>query len=193
MTKLLSLGFMALLVAAITLSLRTCERRASQPEPMERVTPEAADEIIGLPDGGTLIAAKGTPGRRLIDWLDSRVAGSQSFEVGGREFEPGSAAPTREGAGRIPRLVMILRAYPDIQVVIVGHARASGDPKADLALSEARAKFVAEELRQSAVEQERLSIRAAGSSEPLPSDSPLRAGGASDDRVSLVLTRAAGD
>lgn len=187
MARLILLALMLLLAAAAVLGLRACTEQAERP--VAKANPQVADAIVGLPDGETLIAAKGSVGRGLIDWLDASEGSMASFEVGGREFVEGSATPTAEGAGRLPRLVMILRAYPDVHVTIVGHSGPSGDPAADKELSRARAQFVADELLAGGLEAARVSIRAAGSAEPLPADSPLRAGGASDNRVSLTLTR----
>lgn len=190
MARLFLLALFVLLVAGVTLAIRSCDRHASETEQSAaKVDPKAADAVIGLPDGATLIAAKGSIGRRLIDWLSSSEGSSETFEVGGREFPKGSAAPTPEGAGRIPRLVAILHGYPDVDILVVGHAEPSGDAVADATLSRARAQYVVGELRKAGIAENRLSLRGAGSLEPLPADSPLRSEGASNDRVSLKLTR----
>ena len=190
MARIILLGLLLLLAAAAVLGLRACDDRAERAaHPVTAVNPETADQIVGLPDGETLVAAKGSVGRGLIDWLDARKRRAASFEVGGREFAEGTATPTPEGAGRLPRLIMILRAYPEVHVTIVGHSERSSDPAADIALSRARAEFVAGELIAGGLEKSRVDVRAAGSATPLPADSPLRAGGASNERGSLILTR----
>ncbi|PTD19019.1 OmpA family protein [Sphingomonas fennica] len=192
MVRLIFLSLFLLLVAAGALALRSCDARSDNPVPEEApLNAAVADVIVGLPNGATLVAQKGTVGRQLIEWLAMNDGKAMPFELGGKEFLPGSTNPTVEDSGRLPRLVMMLKAYPDVDVQILGHARASGDERADIALSEARARFVVDRLRKEGIGEDRLSAKGVGSSQPLPPDSPLRAGGATDDRVSLVLVRRA--
>lgn len=184
MTRLLFLGFFVGLVLACSLAMKACQAT----QPFESSTGGTAG-IVGLPDGSTLTAAKGSVGRGLIDWLESDRAGSASFELGTREFAPRSLRPTVDADSRIPRLTMILKAYPDIDVQVVGHTSASGDLNADLQLSRRRAELVVKELRDGGISGSRLDSSGVGSTSALPAGSPLRKGGETDDRVSLVLTR----
>lgn len=80
----------------------------------------------------------------------------------------------------IPALVQVVKLLPaDKKVIIHGHASAegpessSGNRKGNVALSEARAKAVLQYIiKNSAMDRNRFVIRAHGSSQPLPGESP---------------------
>jgi outer membrane protein OmpA-like peptidoglycan-associated protein len=144
--------------------------------------------LVALPNQSTLVAEPGTPGRNIIDWLGSYPAGSQSFELGGTQFVGRTDALTRDSLGRATRLATILAAYPDIEVMIVGHTSASSDETADLELAQLRAKAVVKVLKDYGVRGRRLDSCSRGSSDPIAGTD---AGDHANDRVSIVLTRRA--
>lgn len=179
------LAMFMLLVTSVTMALKSCgEQHASD----GRATGGDASGLVSLQDGSTLIAEPGTVGRDLVDWLAAREPGRKVFELGGQEFIGRTAQPTSESLGRATRLIAMLRANPDVRMTIVGHSDPSGDERADIALSLARAQTLYRLVRDGGIAPARLEVLARGSSQPLlPNDSPVNR--ARNQRVSLVLSR----
>lgn len=177
--------FIALVVSG-SLALKRCSEESS-PEPTEvRGDPSV---IVALTDGSTMVAPRGTVGRDLVDWLARREPGQKAFELGGQEFVGRTAELTTESRGRIPHLIAMLRANPDVKVVIVGHTDPSGDEAADHALSQARADVVLDMLRDGRISSNRLRTEARAASDPIVSnDNPGNR--QRNQRVSLILSRA---
>lgn len=177
--------FMALVVSG-SMAVKRCSQQ-TPPDPAD--VPGDPSVIVALADGSTMVAPHGTIGRELVDWLATREPGQKSFELGGQEFVGRTAQPTTESLGRIPHLIAMLRANPDVNVVIVGHTDPSGDEAADRAISQARADVVLGILRDGRIASDRLSTEARGASDPaVPNDS--LANRRRNQRVSLILSRA---
>lgn len=190
MSRVLLIGLCTVSITSLGLAL-SAQHQASAPKPIPTASavPPNWDSIVALPNGSSMLAPKGTVGRTLIDWLASKDPRATTFELGGRQFPAGKSVAVAGDDGRIPHLVMVLRAYPDVDMEVVGHSHVSGNAQADQALSLARATYVANEVAREGIAMSRVTARAAGSAEPLAADSPLRAGGATDDRVTLTLHR----
>jgi len=176
--------FIALVVAG-SLTMERC----SEDSPAEQTEMRGdTSAIVTLADGSTMVAPRGTVGRALVDWLASREPGQNTFELGGQEFVGRTAELTTESRGRVPRLVAMLHANPDVKVVIVGHTDPSGDEAADRAISQARADVLLDMLRDGRISSHRLRTEARGASDPIaPNDSPGNR--QRNQRVSLVLSR----
>lgn len=83
-------------------------------------------------------------------------------------FPLGSALLTREAKGELLRMLVELESFAVIEhVEIVGHADPSGPEKYNRWLSERRAERVQDYFAQSGVDPRKMSLRGAGSSEPL--------------------------
>ncbi len=165
------------------------KRYSEESSPNPRGVDGDSSAIVALADGSTMAVPRGTVGRALVDWLSGRQPGQKTFELGGQEFVGGTAELTPESRGRITRLVAMLRANPDVKVVIVGHAAPSGNEAADRAMSQARADVVLEQLRDGRIASHRLSTEARAASDPIvPNDSPRNR--QRNQLVSLILSRA---
>lgn len=177
------------LFMALVVSGSMAVKRCSQQSPLEPA--EVGGDptvIVALADGSTMVAPRGTVGRALVDWLARREPGQKAFELGGQEFVGRTAEPTTESLGRIPHLIAMLRANPDVHVVIVGHTDPSGDEVADRAISQKRADVVLALLRDDRIASDRLSTEARGATDPIvPNDS--LANRRRNQRVSLILSR----
>lgn len=92
-------------------------------------------------------------------------------------FARGRARLNIQGRRDLIELAHNLAAWPQYYLLIVGHARAEGDPDANLKLAEARAKSVADYLISSGVERDSIQAKAA---------TPSGRGGASQS-VSFIL------
>lgn len=184
MARLLLILCPILFATAIILSIRACQQ---QPPDVEIHDAREAG-LVALSDGSTLIAKEGTVGRELVDWLAARDGTEKGFELGGHQFVGRSMQPTAETLGRIPRLIAMLKANPDVQAKIVGHTDASGDANADERIALERAKTLAGLLQDGGIEGGRLTVESRGADEPVSKDETA-AGRAANQRVSLILTR----
>jgi len=181
---LIFLMFVAVVISS-SLALKTC---SESPSPRSAITNVDGSALVALRDGSTMMAARGTVGRDLVDWLAVREPGSKMFELGGQEFVGRTAEPTAESVGRVSRLIAMLRANADVRVMIVGHTDPSGDVAADHALGFERADRLARLLREGGVSKSRISTDSKGAESPIaPNDSPE--GRAKNQRVSLMLSR----
>ncbi len=154
MARLIFFVLSVILFASIAIGIKHWSERP----PQQDVALGNGSGIVSLRDGLTMIAQQGTVGRELVDWLAQRKAGQKSFQLGGQEFIGRSAEPTAESVGRIPRLAAMLRANPDVRATVIGHASASGDAKADMVLSEARAATLVSRLRGAGISADRLTV-----------------------------------
>jgi outer membrane protein OmpA-like peptidoglycan-associated protein len=161
---LLFVAFVAVLAAAV-FGLRAYQNRPRPYVPIDQKV--FSSEVALLRDGTPIFAPNGTVGRALVDWLKTNDGKPRFFEVGGTQFVGRSVTPTPEAKGRLTRLVMMLRAYPDVRVRVVGFTDASGDPRADLDLSERRAQWVFDALADAGIPRRLLSHEGRGGAQPL--------------------------
>lgn len=186
MARLLLFLLSATLLIAVAMAMKSCSNADDAPSDLSGS--EGGTGLVALHDGSTMMAQPGTVGRDLVDWLAARRAGQKAFELGGQEFVGRTATPTAESIGRVPRLIAMLRANPDVRVTVIGHAAPSGNEQADRALGAARAEMLARLLREGGVSPDRISTDSKGSAVPLTS-SATAVGRARNQRVSLILSR----
>jgi outer membrane protein OmpA-like peptidoglycan-associated protein len=82
-------------------------------------------------------------------------------------FESGSATLMPESKTELDRLAQLLTGNPTLNIQINGHTDNIGDDKANLTLSEARAKAVQEYLIGQAIPAERLRFKGFGETQPI--------------------------
>jgi len=183
MVRLVLLIVFVLLVTATALAIKSCTKDDPAAAP-----PMSRDSgLVSLDDGSTMIAPDGTVGRELVDWMAQSSPQQRLFELGGEEFVDRTAEPTLESRSRIPRLVAMLRANPDVDLVIVGHSDPSADPQADLALSLLRAQTLLGLLEEGGVEARRMRAEGRGAAEPI-ADNATAEGRSRNQRVTLLLS-----
>ena len=88
---------LALLLAMTALFLvgAYCAFEAGERKAAERKYPTfAAESIIALKDGSTMVAEQGTLGREMVAWLNDNAAGEAQFLLAGQPFVVGSTDPT---------------------------------------------------------------------------------------------------
>lgn len=101
-------------------------------------------------------------------------------------FETGSAALRPESKTELDRLAQLLSGNPSLSIQINGHTDNVGDDKANLTLSEARAKSVQEYLIGQAIPAERLRFKGFGETQPIDTnDTP--AGRSKNRRTEFVV------
>ncbi|MGB3867689.1 MAG: OmpA family protein [Xanthobacteraceae bacterium] len=101
-------------------------------------------------------------------------------------FESGSATISADSAGLLDRLAEIALRCPAAAIEIVGHTDSDGDPAANQALSEARAKAVADYLVKAGLPADRFKTSGMGSSQPI-ADNDNEAGKARNRRIDFLV------
>lgn len=158
--------------------------------PADQIVPTGPDTdtgLVALPDGSTMQAVKGTTKRQLVDWLASGEQ-SRAFELGGDQFVGRSPEPTPMSVARIKTLVGMMKSYPDVDILIVGHCDCTGDAAADSMLGTARANSVARYLQAGGIGRSRIAVDTRGGSQPVGDDNTPE-GRSANQRVSIVLSR----
>jgi outer membrane protein OmpA-like peptidoglycan-associated protein len=102
-------------------------------------------------------------------------------------FDTGKATLRPESRAQLANVAEILKAYPAVTVKIGGYTDNVGEPSANLALSQARATNVANELATLGVGAERLSAEGYGEQHPV-ADNTTDAGRAQNRRIALRVT-----
>lgn len=101
-------------------------------------------------------------------------------------FETGSATINADSAGLLDRLAEIALRCPAAGIEIIGHTDSDGDAAANQALSEARAKAVADYLVKAGLPADRFKTSGQGSSAPL-ADNATEDGKAKNRRIDFVV------
>jgi len=174
----LLLALTALFLVGAYFAFKAGERKAAEP----RYPTSAAESIIALKDGSTMVVEQGTLGREMIDWLNDNAAGEAKFLLAGQPFVVGSTDPTPESELRIGRFVAMLKASRDVTARIIVLA----DGKADLQLASARAERLRREITSDGISEDRIAVEGRQRS-----SMPDRSGGGSNfhgGQVVIVLT-----
>ncbi len=137
---------------------------------------------INVPERGTesvLIAFIEDPSKPVDDktWFDfDRI-----------NFETGSAALRPDSREQLLNVAAVMKAYPAVELKIGGYTDNTGDPAANLRLSQARAVSVQKELIADGIEPNRLEAEGYGSAHPI-ADNASEEGRAKNRRISLLVT-----
>ena len=102
---------------------------ANERAPAAAVAPQA--DLMMLGDGTTMVARSGSLSRAIADWIAQADTGPRHFAFGEDAFVPGTARLSPRGLGRAADLGRLLRATPDMKLVMpreqensLHHARA---------------------------------------------------------------------
>jgi outer membrane protein OmpA-like peptidoglycan-associated protein len=159
-------------------------REATGPE----TTGGARLTSVHIPGGGTLKLQPETFLYNLAAFLDSKDPAPKTFVFDHLNFDPGGTALTPASSATVTDLTKLLNAYPSAQVKLVGFTDNTGDPAANTALSEARAKAVADLLTRGGVAASRLSTEGMGSARPVASND-TEEGRARNRRLELTVVQ----
>lgn len=131
------LTLLALVVAAPTFG--GCNERSEATAPL----PGRSDEILVLADGATMVARPGSRDRAMADWIASATDEGTSHSFGNIMFVPGTSRFTRQGLGDAAVLETLLRATPDLRMVLIGRSNgADGDTAVRRERAEALSEFL---------------------------------------------------
>ncbi len=142
---------------------------------------------VELPDGIVLTVPALGVEARLVAFLANDSAptrDSRWFDFDRLLFDTGKA--TLQGASReqLSNIAAILRAFPQVSIRIGGYTDNSGDPAANLHLSDERANSVMDELVKLGIDPARMSARGYGQKYPLV-DNSSEEGRQRNRRISL--------
>lgn len=138
MNRTLLLLASTLIIAGATLSLASCG--ADSVEAAAGAGP--ADSLVILPDGSTMVAAKGSLSQSIGAWLAAREGDSATFQFSG--FHEARPVLTSAGIGQAADLAMMLRAAPATTIELAG--------------DDAQAKALARLLEDRGIAKERLTV-----------------------------------
>lgn len=105
-------------------------------------------------------------------------------------FDSGSARLLPDAIPVLNEIESLVKAYPDQQILIVGHSDNTGGKDINLTLSAQRAENLKNWLIQQGIDSSRLETRARGASEPVASNSTVE-GRQKNRRVEIIVLPAA--
>ena len=144
----------AVLVAAtiVAFTLQSCAPAAEK----LAVAPGASENIIVLPDGGTMLAKQGTVNRSMADWIGTADKKGASLTAPGAIFEVRSTRLTQQGLGDAATLANLLRATPDAHILIIGRGDPLDDPVNARLIGQMRSEALAGFLEDLEISPERI-------------------------------------
>jgi len=122
-----------------------------------------------LPDGTEIIIAENGVEAMLIDFIEdkNKTADKETwFSFDRILFETNSSTLRPSSDYGVKNIVSVMKAYPNVEIKIGGYTDNTGDPKANLKLSQERAEAVMNALIKNGVEKEK--IRAEGYGDKFP-------------------------
>jgi outer membrane protein OmpA-like peptidoglycan-associated protein len=175
-----------LLIALAALALLSFLRGRA---PRSNATDLARTSNILLPGGGSISAATGSLNYNLLHFLaDSSAQAPQTFVFDHLNFQSGSSQITPDSLKSVNDLAQILKAYPNVQVQVVGHTDNIGNAESNQALSLARAEAVKTALVGQGISAERVATQGFGETRPIASND-TEEGRARNRRIELNVTR----
>ena len=141
---------------------------------------QAAQQLIGLAVANSQFPDVPVDNRLTINPNVPVGVGVRVLELNSVRFAEGSAEITPEHALQFDRVAGLMNAFPNITVVVVGHADQRGDEASNLVLAQRRADAVVAYLAGLGIEGSRISACSVGEADLLTVD---------DDEASLALNR----
>jgi OmpA-OmpF porin, OOP family len=137
------------------------------------------DEQVGV-YVGNLKVATGKPDTR------HKLVEEGKFSTTGILFNVNAAVIKPESAGVMKEIADVLKKFPEVKVMIVGHTDSDGQDAANLSLSQKRAAAVKESLvKEYGIEEGRIQTDGKGEKEPV-GDNKTREGKAQNRRVEFI-------
>jgi outer membrane protein OmpA-like peptidoglycan-associated protein len=130
----------------------------------------------------------GVEGRLLAFIQTSPTANTETwFDFDRLVFDTNSATLRPESQEQLQNIAAILKAYPNVRVKIGGYTDSTGDPDANLRLSQARANSVTADLARLGVSSDRMEAQGYGAQYPV-ADNSTEEGRARNRRISIRVT-----
>jgi OOP family OmpA-OmpF porin len=165
---------------------------ASVLDTANRATTAAANFLTRtLPGSISLRIPQGGMEDRLVSFIQGPVQPAESnswFDFDRLQFDSGSATLRPESQEQLRNIAEILRAYPPVHLKIGGYTDNSGDPAANLQLSQQRAEAVKQNLIGLGVSADRLESEGYGDQYPV-GDNSTEEGRQKNRRIALRVTQ----
>ena len=145
---------------------------------------------VKLPDGTELNVPSRGVEARLVSYLNdntSPVSDTTWFDFDRLLFDTGSATLQPASQEQLTNIAEILKAYPQVKIRIGGYTDNTGDPAANLQLSQQRADNVMAQLTQLGVDPSRMSAKGYGQEDAV-ADNSTEEGRQKNRRISLRVT-----
>ncbi len=126
-----------------------------------------------LPDGTEIIIAENGVEAMLIDFIEdeNKAADKETwFSFDRILFETNSSTLRPSSDYGVKNIVSVMKAYPNVEIKIGGYTDNTGDPKANLKLSQERADAVMNALVKNGVEKDKISAEGYGDKFPVASN-----------------------
>ena len=155
----------------------------------------AIGAIGGAAVGGTTGAVIGRKMDQQAADLQKDMQGVKVERVGegilltmpaGILFEVSKSNLTSAAMGEIDKLAKVLQKYPDTDIIIEGHADASGNPQKNMVLSQDRAQSVVTYLSSHSVAAARMTAKGMGDTEAIGDNTTVE-GKAANRRVEVAI------
>jgi outer membrane protein OmpA-like peptidoglycan-associated protein len=149
---------------------------------------------VKLPDGSQLdVPSLGVEAKlvRFLNDSSAPVTDKSWFDFDRLLFDTGKATLQPASQEQLGNIAVILKAYPQVQVRIGGYTDNTGDPAANLQLSQQRADNVMAELVRQGVDPSRISATGYGQENPI-ADNSTEEGRQKNRRISLRVTEKPG-
>jgi OmpA-OmpF porin, OOP family len=145
---------------------------------------------VKLPDGSELSVPSLGLEARLVKFLNDGPAAVDDaawFDFDRLLFATGKATLQSASQEQLTNIAAILKAYPQVRIRIGGYTDDTGDPGANLRLSEDRANNVMDELVKLGIDPARMNARGYGAHDPI-ADNSTEDGRQKNRRISLRVT-----
>ena len=119
------------------------------------------------------LSARASPARPPVSEPPTKISPDTTFNLRPRniQFEQSSYVLLPESGAELDELVTVLKKHPDWVISIAGHTDNIGDPRLNLALSEFRAKVVANYLIRAGIADTRITTAGYGDTRPVSDNS----------------------
>jgi len=147
--------------------------------------------IVKLPNGVELNAPELGMENKLNLWLadPAKLVDKDTwFDFDRLLFDTGMATLQPKSQEQLKNIAEVLKAYPNVEVKIGGYTDNVGDPKANLKLSEERAKTVMQNLVDMGIDAKRLTAEGYGEKHPVASND-TEEGKALNRRIAMRVTK----
>jgi OmpA-OmpF porin, OOP family len=141
---------------------------------------------VSLPDGSAITAPAQGVEARLVKALNDNTGVNSWFDFDRLLFDTNSATLQPASQEQLSNVAAILKAYPQVKVRIGGYTDNTGDPAANVQLSQQRADSVMGALSQLGIDPSRMSAKGYGQENPV-ADNSTDAGRQQNRRISLQI------
>jgi outer membrane protein OmpA-like peptidoglycan-associated protein len=145
---------------------------------------------VKLPDGTEINVPSQGVEVRLVNYLNDAsapISETTWFDFDRLLFDTGQATLQPASQEQLANIATILKAYPQVKIRVGGYTDNTGDPAANLQLSEQRANSVMAELTRLGIDPSRIDAKGYGQDNPI-ADNSTEEGRQQNRRISLRVT-----